>query len=153
MVPSPPMRSLGLPWFPLPWDALALPRVPLPWESLGSQGSAPTGSLGLPRVRSHGIPLGSQGFPSNGIPLGSQRSSPMRSHPTASRFRFAPLHPIVRRARHSPIVRRSLSGRLLDNPEGEDRGYKGDQLPISIKPIFVHKCNDKTGKHASQMGR
>ena len=59
------------------------PQGPLPWDPLCSQGFPSHGGSGTP---SHGIPLGSQGFPlpwvpSHGIPLGSQGSLPMGSHP------------------------------------------------------------------------
>jgi hypothetical protein len=50
----------------------------IPWNALGSEGSPPMGSLGVPRVRSYGIswvPKG-QGVPPMGL-LGSQGSRPM----------------------------------------------------------------------------
>ena len=72
----------GGPKGPLPWDPLGS-QVPLPWGS----GTPPMGSLGLPRVPLPWDPFGLSRVPSHGVPIP---------------FRFAPLHQIVRRARHSP---------------------------------------------------
>ena len=68
------LGSLGSP----PMGSLGLPRVPLPWDPLGSQGSPPVRSLGLPRVPSHGVPWAPKG-PLQWDSLGSQGSPPVGS--------------------------------------------------------------------------
>ena len=80
------------------WGAPRVPSHGIPWAPMGSPpmggpGPPPMGSHGLPRVPS---PMG----PLPWDPFGLPRVPPMGSHPIP--FRFPPLHPIVRRARHSP---------------------------------------------------